>query len=419
MKYPILIFCFILTSNSLYAQQSGGERLDSTYFENITFDNEWQGWKKSFNLYDNNNWWSYVEEAYFDSQSSSWNPFSGITKTANEEGQLSKEVMQVWNQELSIWENYSQTEYIYDEEQYAEVTSKKWDTLSMNWVNDYKWTNTFNEEGLITNQTTYFTDENGSFYPFQQTNYQYEVDVFTLIQTTQMWEEDMNTWVNGEQITYEEDSEGRPIKNVRYVVNELNEWVADRKFEFSYDEEAMTTVRSISSYEEQLQDWLQYRNDYFSYNETNTLIEHYYEALNVESVFEFLFKHNYTLTDYENRLQEDTYQWDSDIEDWTITRHGYFYYSTVTKTVANESIIPTKLKGLSKLYTNNTVTKLNGLAPNQDWQLQLIDMNGRIAAQKNYQSGEALQFSNLKEGHYILRVIGNEDNYIGQWIILD
>lgn len=419
MKYPILIFCFILTSNSLYAQQSGGERLDSTYFENITFDNEWQGWKKSFNLYDNDNWWSYVEEAYFDSQSSSWNPFSGITKTANEEGQLSKEVMQVWNQELSIWENYSQTEYIYDEEQYAEVTSKKWDTLSMNWVNDYKWTNTFNEEGLITNQTTYFTDENGSFYPFQQTNYQYEVDVFTLIQTTQMWEEDMNTWVNGEQITYEEDSEGRPIKNVRYVVNELNEWVADRKFEFSYDEEAMTTVRSISSYEEQLQDWLQYRNDYFSYNETNTLIEHYYEALNVESVFEFLFKHNYTLTDYENRLQEDTYQWDSDIEDWTITRHGYFYYSTVPKTVANESIIPTKLKGLSKLYTNNTVTKLNGLAPNQDWQLQLIDMNGRIVAQKNHQSGEALQFSNLKEGHYILRVVGDQDIFTGQWIVLN
>lgn len=419
MDKLLLLICFGLLSCHLYAQQSGGERLDSTYFENITPDNEWQGWKKNFNLYDDDGWWAYTEEAYLNQFSNQWEPFSGKTKTANEEGQLSKEVMQIWNEEMMIWENYSQSEYIYDGEEFTELTNKRWDTLTMDWVNDYKWTNSYNEEGLITNFTMYFTDENGAFYPFQQTHYEYGVDIYSLIQTTQMWNQDMNAWVNGEQITYEEDAEGRPLKNVRYLNNELNEWEADRKFEFSYDEEMMTSIRSIFSYEEEDQDWLLYRNDYFTYNENNTLIEHYYEALNIESELEFLFKHNYFLTDYENTLQEDTYQWNAELEDWGITRHGYYYYSTVPKNVAIESIKTKKLKGLSKLYLNHSVTYLNGLPANQNWQLQLVDMNGRVAAERIYQSGEALQFTNLKPGHYIIRLTGDKDIFTGQWIVLN
>ena len=318
----IFTVCCILVSQAIYSQMSN-QYVDSTHVYTLNETGDTTAFDRFFyTLDDEFRTIEYISQSY-GYPTNRWINKTKISNKFDERGNLLSIRWYLWDNASSSWKNFQRFEYGFDDRNNEILNSKyNWDDGLNEWVGDYKNERIFNERNDVIEETFSRWIADLKEYVFLQktlTTFQGNQKQNTVYQD---WNDDNMAWDNNEIYDYTYDEAGLLINETRSLWNADSSKFNDEyyKAEYTY---LNTNHFFIIEYRwnQTEKQWIEFSKLERMVNEFNRLTyfaDYGFEEDSVSGELKIL-GYSKSTTQYDddgNRIETANYLWDSNNEDW-------------------------------------------------------------------------------------------------------
>lgn len=354
----------------------------------------------------------------YDTLTSQWKIYKRSIYAYDQDGNKIEMLRYTWQQSRSNWEMLKD-EYLYDlNANLTEQTEYSWDTISGQWMNNTRWINAYDNEGILDTTTivrwdpsdekwinsfrnVYTLDGKGNIYEMisynwnnslSQWEYQYKYETVydtcdrQILSLTYKVDKTVTQWINYSRSEWEEcDTEGNYLKcNYFDWDTAMDQWLISIKYSYTYNSGGKIICQIGSVYNETTELW-----------EESSKYEYKYNGVGNETLFTISF-------------------WNESQAQWIGSSKRTSYYlaspSTGITNSENPNLIwyPVPAKDFIKIEMKgmyNTVM------------VELFDLNGRKVISQDLNFDNRISAGQLKNGVYLIR-ISCDNNVFSEKIVI-
>ena len=356
---------------------------------------KWIGEDKSEYTYNNDeNVTQHISYAW-DTTSGSWVNFYKAQCSYGNYGYISQYIGYYWNAEDG-WLPYTNSEYTHNTTGLLLLESHfYWDTDSGDWVGDFKTEYRYNSGGNISQETVFY------------------------------WDSAEGKWETARNVDYTYDDNGNTIQVVSYAYDAAkSEWVEFWKFNYAYDVSGNMTQDREAKWDTISSQWVDICTNDYTFDEYNNLIrEIYYEYEEDEWMAqgkgEFSYDNMFTYDDlilpayfdesediYFNHKLDSSflYFWDESTRDWIFTEKDVGYYSELLFTDVSDKIA-TNLKVYPNPVSDFLMVEIQGQAG--ACVFELYDITGSKLISNLIHDKWRINLGDLSDGLYVYKLKQN------------
>ena len=246
----------------LFSLNSFSQKIQTSLTE--TWKNEnWENTNKTSSTYDGNGFLIYSLSQIW--EINSWKDNTQSFYTNNLDGSASQMISQLWNSETNVWENTLKVNYTYNAAKKI-LTSESEFWMGTDWMPIVKQTNTYDNNGLLTNILSQNWDFISSWNNVSQSIYTNKDKGIVSQIITQLW--NLNVWTNSTRITFSYTASDKVETSI------TEKWSVANWINFSLDTNSYNgsgfLINSLS------QDWIKNTNEWknssqynYTYNSEN------------------------------------------------------------------------------------------------------------------------------------------------------
>ena len=227
-----------------------------------------------------------------------------------------------------------------------------WDTITNDWVIDWRRVNTYDANGNLTEVIDYG------------------------------WDSETNNWVGDERNVWAYDANGNLTERITYKWDSgTNDWVVGFRTDYSSDANGNITEEIFYRWDSETDDWVASSRRVSKYNANG------------------------------NQTEYIMYNWDSKTNDWFYDFKLVSYWSELTTSISNNIIDPNYIVYPNPFKDYTTIKLSNDV---QTQKIELIDIHGRIVRTIDNVNSNSVSIhrENLPSGIYFVRIHSADTRYV-------
>lgn len=324
-NYEIFSICKNSKSKNLKQTSSKTvkQAMDSSY---IYYEGSTSPESSSVFLYDENNNNTETHYYYADDVSMELEIGDKNTLVFNEQNLVSTNTSYNWD-DITGWKEDVKYEYEYDANWNMTIQTA-YDWLE-EWIPMYKYENTYNENNEQILYIYYIWDSETEEWIFSsKEEYGYNEQGLFIFYTSAYYDVDNSIWINSYkyEYTYNENNlmETRTVFGWNSVTEE---WIPDQREEFSYDANN-NHILTISGYWDNILEDFDTSYKYeFEYDECNqNILSVFYQWSEYKASWIAISKYEYTYNGHGDMLTSKYFNWDDDLSNWQIDSQDEYTY---------------------------------------------------------------------------------------------
>lgn len=362
-------------------------------------------WEKSYGTnyeYDSNN--NLIAETGLRWADGVWKRSSIETYSYNASNKVTQDTYEDWNPQTNAVDYKGRTNYSYTNGRLTSIESQDWE--NSNWVNDYKFTITYNSNNLPSIGIEYFW-ENSQWNSDERTTYTYNVNNKIISSVFEEW--NGTQWVNSEKTLYTYNAQNKITSEKSADWDEFNSnWAANgNQTEYEWDATGNQTLE-IDYYKDGQGNINRYKDEYT------------YDTFNLMSSFTHPFKDktgvDYIFEDfpYVNKVQvENGYSYNNQTNSFQLSsRTSYNYNAAITLSTPTIE----KATAIISVYPNPARVFLNIENPSEIAidKVFVTDMTGKKVLEQN--NATQINVQNLAKGIYVLEAYSGKERMQSKFI---
>lgn len=292
----------------------------------------------------------------------------------------------------------------------------RWDTITVQWLNNYMSENTYDANGNRIIETSYFWHSDDSLW-FDDYIYEYAYDEngYMTQESYKFWDEYNNKWQYYSRFDYTNDENGNCTQFNRFKWDDISDkWVISYHYEYIFDENGHEIQLLVSAWDTILHQGIpDTKHDYSWDGNGNMIRDLYYTWDTITGQWENYKKYDYTY-DVNGNVSRYTYDmWNKDISDWTYFDRAFKYYSLldITGTYGNELSEINVWPNPASDYLIFDIDESGAV------KVVIYDMQGRkVLARQLDNSKPQVPVSHLNNGIYLYVIYGSK-MYSGKVVI--
>ncbi len=295
-----------------------------------------------------------------------------------------------------------------------EVISISWDFNNPSWNNNQKRLYTYNVDGFLSSELI-FEWESDSWKKNFLVNHDYDIFGNVSQSITEKWDEEIQDWEN-----YRLDIYSYSINNLveqklaKSWNNELQDWVNYYQYFITYDENWNKTMFLSQDWNMSIADWVNAWHSLYSYDSFGNLIIKLSQNWDI-GIEDWINNYQFLLTfdDEMNLIQLYEEKWDNDAGKWENKYKDDYYWSEFEVSKVN-NINATQVL----IFPNPTsdILQIEGL--NEKFEVHVYTLNGKLILHRFIEDGE-IDIANLVPGIYVLHITFEKGGLMMKKIIKD
>ncbi|NJK85482.1 MAG: DUF3836 domain-containing protein [Bacteroidales bacterium] len=356
---------------------------------------------------------SFITERYNES-TRQWVPRWKEEFTYLPDGCIEQVIYGSWVKPSGNGEKFRET-YSYDSNKnLIEAIGMKWDTISMDWVNDHKYEFLYDDNENLIEKAAYFWNKTDNVWNNDfKNNYSFNESGNLSQEIYIVWNKSDNDWVNYNKCIYFYEEEIL-THYIRFQWNESTEkWDTAYRNEIFWDDNGCEIEGKVYKWDTLSSDWSILSNYYTPRNDDGNIIQYLNYGWNSSST-EWInnYKYDYTYDSQGDLILFISYYWDPGENQWKHYDRSTYHYSeqNITGFLRNNlqvNVYPNPSYQFISVEVAGTTNPLY---------FELFDLQGKEILSVKFIERIDIDVRHLKTGIYVYRVIYNNQIITGEII---
>lgn len=360
----------------------------------------------------------------YDLPSSSWINVSNHIYTYNDMGNMESHTQQFWNTGSMDWNNTSKMLFFYNGDNTVDTTiNQYWNMSAGSWANSTMMVNSYDVNGDLLIETTFFWDGVGSWMNSSRRIMSHtggNIDA----EMMQYWDDFNNAWINSTRMLYTYDAKNNLLTTTNTFWNSgSSSWMNLSKVTNVFNSRNDIESRLTQNWDFSANNWLNdsmmvYTHDTLHNNTTETVQNwntslnmfrnsvRYVRAYNSRGQMTTETRQRWNIGGFWENLSGDTY--------------SRYYYQTYTLSVNELAQAASAVKVYPVPAGNMLNIDMNWNQP-QTFKVSIVDATGRLVHQWNEAAiaeyHKSVPVSEIPAGNYFLNIQGSTERSVTQFVI--